>query len=119
MKVTLNWLKEFVDITISPEELAERLTNSGNEVEEIIYQNKYLKNVVVGKILEIKQHPNAEKLVICQVDIGEKITQIITAAKNIKENDLVPVSLPGASLANGINISLHKGITLKDIDRYV
>ncbi|MBQ3494270.1 MAG: phenylalanine--tRNA ligase subunit beta, partial [Clostridia bacterium] len=108
MKVTLNWLKEFVDINISPEELAEKLTNSGNEVEEIIYQNKYLHDVVVGKILEIKQHPNAEKLVICQVDIGEKITQIITAAKNIKENDLVPVSLPGASLANGINITASK-----------
>ena len=108
MKVTLNWLKEFVDIDISAEELAEKLTNSGNEVEEIIYQNKFLHDVVVGKILEIKQHPNAEKLVICQVDIGEKITQIITAAKNVKENDLVPVSLPGASLANGINITASK-----------
>ena len=54
MKVTLNWLKEFVDISVSPEELAEFLTNSGNEVEEIIYQNKYLHDVVVGKILEIK-----------------------------------------------------------------
>ena len=108
MKVTLNWLKEFVDISVTPEKLAELLTNSGNEVEEIIYQNKYLHDVVVGKILEIKQHPNAEKLVICQVDIGEKITQIITAAKNIKENDLVPVSLPGANLANGISITASK-----------
>lgn len=108
MKVTLNWLRDFVDINISAEELAEKLTNSGNEVEEIIYQDKYLKNVVVGRIKEIKQHPNAEKLVICQVDIGEKMTQIITAAKNIKENDLVPVSLPGANLANGISITASK-----------
>lgn len=108
MIVTLNWLKDFVDIDVSPEELAELLTNSGNEVEEIIYQNKYLKNVVVGKILEIEQHPNAERLVVCKVDIGDSITQIVTAATNIKVNDLVPVSLPGANLANGIHIEKSK-----------
>ena len=108
MKVSLNWLKDFVDIDVSPEVLAQLLTNSGNEVEEIIYQDKYLKNVVVGKILEIKKHPNAEKLDICQVDIGSKITQIVTAAKNIKVNDLVPVSLAGANLANGIHIENSK-----------
>lgn len=108
MIVTLNWLKDFVDINESPEKIAELLTNSGNEVEEIIYQNKYLKNVVVGKILEIEQHPNAERLVVCKVDIGTELTQIVTAAKNIKVNDFVPVSLPGADLANGIHIEKSK-----------
>ena len=62
MKVTLNWLKEFVDIDISALELAEKLTKSGFEVEEVIYQDKHLKNVVVGKILEINKHPNAESM---------------------------------------------------------
>ena len=108
MIVTLNWLKDFVDINESPEKIAELLTNSGNEVEEIVYQNKYLKNVVVGKILEIEQHPNAERLVVCKVDLGAELTQIVTAAKNIKVNDLVPVSLPGADLANGIHIEKSK-----------
>ncbi len=107
MKVTLKWLKDFIDIDLSPEELAEKLTNSGNEVEEIIYQDRYLKNVVVGKILEIEKHPNADKLVVCKVDIGE-ITQIVTAATNIKIGDKVPVSLPGANLANGIHIEKSK-----------
>ncbi len=107
MKVTLKWLKDFIDIDLSPEELAEKLTNSGNEVEEIIYQDRYLKNVVVGKILEIEKHPNADKLVVCKVDIGE-ITQIVTAATNIKVGDKVPVSLPGANLANGIHIEKSK-----------
>ena len=107
MKVTLNWLKDFIDIDLTPEELAEKLTNSGNEVEEIIYQDKYLKNVVVGQILDIQKHPNADKLVVCKVDIGE-ITQIVTAAKNIKIGDKVPVSLPGANLANGIHIEKSK-----------
>lgn len=107
MKVTLKWLKDFIDIDLSPEKLAEKLTNSGNEVEEIIYQDRYLKNVVVGKILEIEKHPNADKLVVCKVDIGE-ITQIVTAATNIKVGDKVPVSLPGANLANGIHIEKSK-----------
>lgn len=115
MKVTLNWLRDFVDIDVAPEKLAQLLTNSGNEVEEIIYQDKYLKNVVVGKILEINKHPNAERLVVCKVDIGTKITQIVTAAKNIKVNDLVPVSLAGANLANGIHIENSK---LRGVDSF-
>lgn len=105
MKVTYNWLKDMVDINISPEELAKKLTSAGMEVEEIIYQNEHLHDVVVGKILKIDKHPNADKLVVCQVDIGGKITQIITAATNVFEGALVPVSLEGADLANGIKIS--------------
>ena len=105
MKVTYNWLKEMVDINISPEELAKKLTSAGMEVEEIIYQNEHLHDVVVGKILKIERHPNADKLVVCQVDIGGKITQIITAATNVFEGALVPVSLEGADLVNGIKIS--------------
>lgn len=104
MLVTYNWLKEFVDINISAEELAENLTKIGMEVEEIVYQDTYLKHVLVGKINKISQHPNAEKLTICSVNIGERDVQIITAAKNIAEGDFVPVSLPGANLANGIKI---------------
>lgn len=104
MKVTLNWLKEFVKIDISPEELADKLTNAGFEVEEIEYQNKHLHDVYVCKILSIKKHPNAEKLDICQVDLGDKQLQIITAAKNIREGDYVPVALDGADLVNGVKI---------------
>lgn len=104
MKVTLDWLNEFIDIDVSADVLAEKLTKSGFEVEEIIYQDKHLKNVVVGKILEIKKHPNAEKLDCCKVDIGNEIVQIITSAKNISVNNLVPVSLEGADLCNGIKI---------------
>ena len=58
MLVTYNWLKEFVDINISAEELAEKLTKIGMEVEEIVYQDTYLKHVLVGKINKISQHPN-------------------------------------------------------------
>lgn len=104
MKVTLNWLKEFVKIDISPEELADKLTNAGLEVEEIEYQNKHLHDVYVCKILSIQKHPNAEKLDVCQVDLGDRKLQIITAAKNIREGDYVPVALDGADLVNGVKI---------------
>ena len=108
MKVTYNWLKEMVDINVSPEELAKKLTSAGFEVEEIIYQNEHLHHVVVGKILKIERHPQADRLVVCQVDIGSEITQIITAATNVFEGAHVPVSLEGADLCNGIKISKTK-----------
>lgn len=104
MKVTLNWLKDFIDLKDSAENIADKLTLAGMEVEEIIKQDKYIDHVRIGRIKEITQHPNADKLVVCQVDIGDKIVQIITSAKNVKVGDLVPVSLPGAHLANGIEI---------------
>lgn len=108
MKITYNWLKDFVNITATPEQIAQNLTASGFEVEEIVYQNKYLHDVVVGKILKIEKHPQADRLVVCQVDIGEKIVQILTAATNVFEGAVIPVSLPGASLINGVNISPTK-----------
>ena len=108
MKVTYNWLKEYVNIPLTAEELAEKLTRSGFEVEEICYQNQYLHDVVVGKILKIEKHPQADRLVVCQVDIGDKTTQIITAATNVFEGAVVPVSLPGADLVNGVKIQPTK-----------
>ena len=108
MKVTYNWLKEYVNIALSPEELAQKLTKSGFEVEEIVYQDEFLHDVVVGKILKIEKHPQADRLVVCQVDIGQSTTQIITAATNVFEGAVVPVSLPGANLVNGIKIQPTK-----------
>lgn len=108
MRVTLNWLKDFVDIDIPVEEVAKKLTSAGMEVEEIIYQNEHLHDVVVGKILKIERHPQAERLVVCQVDIGKGITQIITAATNVFEGAVIPVSLPGADLCNGVKIEKSK-----------
>ncbi len=108
MKVTYNWLKELTGITASPEEVAQKLTSAGMEVEEIIYQNKHLHDVVVGKIIKIEKHPQADRLLVCQVDIGKEIVQIITSATNIFEGALVPVSLPGADLVNGVKIQKSK-----------
>ena len=108
MKVTYNWLKELTDINVPAEELASKLTSAGMEVEEIIYQNEHLHDVVVGKILKIEKHPQADRLVVCQVDIGKEMVQVITAATNVFEGAVVPVSLPGADLVNGVKIQKAK-----------
>lgn len=104
MKISYNWLKDFVDITESAEEVAQKLTVSGFEVEDLIYVNKYLHDVYVGHIEKIERHPQADRLVVCQVNVGDKNVQIVTSATNVFEGAYVPVSLDGASLANGVEI---------------
>lgn len=104
MKISYNWLKDFVDLTESAEEVAEKLTVSGFEVEDIIYVNKHLHDVYVGHIEKIERHPQADRLVVCQVNVGDKNVQIVTSATNVFEGAYVPVSLEGASLANGVEI---------------
>ena len=104
MKISYSWLKDFVDIDIAPEELAEKLTVSGFEVEEVIYQNEHLHDVYVGKITKIEKHKDADKLQVCTVDVGDKTVQIITSATNVFEGAVVPVSLEGADLCNGVKI---------------
>ena len=71
MLVTLNWLKDFVDISDTPQNIADKLTLAGMEVEEIVYQDRFIDHVRIGKVLEIKQHPNADRLTVCKVDFGE------------------------------------------------
>ena len=104
MKVSYNWLKDFVDIDIPVEELAEKLSTSGFEVEEYSFQNEHLHDVYVGKITKIEKHPEADRLQICQVNVGDKKVQIITSATNVFEGAVVPVSLEGADLVNGVKI---------------
>lgn len=108
MRVSLKWLREYVDINISPEELAERLTLSGLAVEGIEKQGEGIEKVYTGKITSIDAHPNADKLVICQVSTGDESYQIVTGATNVKVGDVVPVALHGARLAGGLVIKKSK-----------
>jgi len=109
MKVPVKWLKDYVDINIPPKELGDKLTMSGSKVEEIIISGAEIENVVTGKIIEIVRHPDADKLVVCQVNIGLDVpTQIVTAATNMKEQDIVPVALHGSSLHGGLKIKKGK-----------
>ena len=108
MKFSYSWLKEFIPITLSPEALSERLTVSGFEVDDMTYIAYELSNVITARIDDISPHPDADKLVITKIFDGNNYHQVVTGAKNIKEGDIVPLSLPGAVLANGLKIKKSK-----------
>ncbi|AVP53956.1 phenylalanyl-tRNA synthetase subunit beta [Clostridium tetani] len=109
MKVPFKWLKDYVNINISANELGDRLTLSGSKVEEIISSGDEIQNVVTGKIEKIERHPDADKLVVCSVNIGkEEPIQIVTGANNMKEEDIVPVAVHGAVLPNDVKIKKGK-----------
>lgn len=108
MRVPLKWLKEYVEIDVDPREFAEALTMTGSKVETLEILGEEIKNVVVGKITSVEKHPNADKLQVAQVDIGDTVFQIITGASNIKEGDFVPVALDGALLPGGKQIKKGK-----------
>jgi len=106
MYLSLNWLKDFVEIpkSITPEALGEKLTMHTVEVEKVERLADKYKNIVVGKILEVKPHPNADKLSLALVDIGREKLEIVCGASNIKPGQFVPVALVGAILQNGMEI---------------
>ncbi len=109
MNVTLNWLKNYIDFEFSPSELADRLTMLGVEVESIKQLGAELEGVVVGRVTSIRPHPNADKLVLCQVDTGEtEELQIVCGAPNVREGMLAPVATIGATLPIGLTIKRAK-----------
>lgn len=116
MKISLNWINEFVDIADyfqKPEQLAQVLTQAGLEVESIQNRARDFAHIVIGLILEKAQHPDAQKLSVCQVSTGQGVVhQIVCGAQNHKAEDRVIVALPGAQLPSGIAIktSVLRGV---------
>jgi phenylalanyl-tRNA synthetase beta chain len=109
MYVPMSWLKEYVDLDCSIEDFSDAMTMSGSKVEVIKHIGQDISKVVVGKIISIDKHPDADKLVITKIDIGEtNHLQIVTGATNISVGSLVPVALEGATLAEGIKIKKGK-----------
>ena len=109
MNVTLNWLKAYIDFELSPNELADRLTMLGVEVESVKHLGAELEGVIVGSVTAIRPHPNADKLVLCQVDIGgTEALQIVCGAPNVREGMLAPVATIGATLPVGLTIKRAK-----------
>ena len=115
MKVSVRWLKEFVDFDLSVEELASRLTDAGLEVETITPVGRDLGKVVVGEIRKVSKHPQADKLSVCEVAIGSENLQIVCGASNVAEKAKVPVALIGAKLPVGIQINKNN---LRGVDSY-
>ncbi|MGI6730756.1 MAG: phenylalanine--tRNA ligase subunit beta [Anaerovoracaceae bacterium] len=105
MLTPIKWLKEYVDINVNIDEFAERMIMSGSNIEKIESFGEKVKDIVVGKIVDIEKHPDADKLLVTQVDIGEEeLLQIVTGANNIFEGAYVPVVLHGGKLGDGTTI---------------
>ncbi len=101
MKVSLNWLKDYVDIEVSPEELGQLLTMTGLEMEGIESVGQSLEDIIVAKILIIEPHPRADRLFLCQLDTGRERLQVVCGAHNLEEGFLVPLALPDVKLPDG------------------
>ena len=108
MKVTYNWLKEFVDFEHSPEELAHLLTMLGLEVDAIERVGDGMDDVVIAKVIERGQHPNADKLSLCKVDNGKEILNVVCGAQNFKSGDTVVLAQIGATLPGDFKIKRSK-----------
>lgn len=99
MRISLNWLKDLVSVTLSPEDLADALTMAGFEVEDIEDRSTWAEGVVIGRVMDRQSHPDADKLSVCTVDIGEKETStIVCGAANVCANTYVAVATVGSYL---------------------
>lgn len=101
MKVSLNWLRKYVDINLNIEDMADALTMVGLEVETFSDRFDFLNSVVIGRIVEISPHPNTDKLKICFVDVSSNTIPVVCGAPNVKKDMLAPCALPGTSLPKG------------------
>jgi len=114
MKLTLSWLQEFVELPVSrPEELVEAFESLGHEIEDWQTLEPSFADVVVGKVLEISDHPNADKVRVTKVDVGTEVLEIICGAWNFEPGAIVPVAVPGAVLAGDFAIAKRdiRGVT--------
>ncbi len=102
MNTALSWIKAYVpDLECTDQEYCDAMTLSGTKVEGYERLDKNLEKIVVGQIEKIEKHPDADKLIVCQVNIGSEVIQIVTGAPNVKEGDKVPVVLDGGKVAGG------------------
>ena len=101
MKVSISWLKEYINTNTDAQTLADKLTMAGLEVDSVTDRFEYLNSVKVGKILEIQPHPNADKLRLCKVSIGDDELSVVCGADNIKEGHMVPAAMPGTCFPDG------------------
>ena len=102
MNTALSWIKSYVpDLSCTDQEYMDAMTLSGTKVEGYTRLDKNLEKIVIGQIQKIEKHPDADKLIVCQVNVGNEVIQIVTGAPNVKEGDKVPVVLDGGKVAGG------------------
>jgi phenylalanyl-tRNA synthetase beta chain len=105
MKISLSWLKEYVEVDMTPAVLADALTMAGLEVDSVEDRYHYLDSVVVARVLAVNPHPNADRLTCCDISLGDRTTTVICGAPNVKKDMLTPCALPGTVLPDGRTIT--------------
>ncbi len=109
MDISLNWLKDYIDLDVGVEELCEKMTMLGLEIEKVSHTAEGLDGILIGQITSIEPHPDADKLVICKTDVGEsEPLQIVCGAKNMKAGDKVPTAVIGGTLPGDFKIARRK-----------
>ena len=109
MNLSMKWLSDYVTVEASPRAFSEAMTMSGSKVEGYEIEGSEISNVVVGKVLSVEKHPDADKLVICQIDVGKEAPiQIVTGASNVTPGALVPCALDNSTLPGGVKIKKGK-----------
>ena len=109
MKLSMNWLKDYVDKSFDPKEYSDKMTLTGSKVEGYERLGEEISKVVVGKLISVEKHPDSDHLLICMVDVGEaEPLQIVTGAQNVKPGEYVPVALNGSTLPGGVTIKSGK-----------
>ena len=113
MKVSLSWLKDYIPINLDAADLAEALTMAGLEVDSVADRYAYLNSVVVGRVVEMDRHPNADKLIVCKVDAGDRISSVVCGAPNVEPGMLAPLAKPGTVFPDGSQLdkSVIRGIS--------
>ncbi len=109
MNLSMKWLSDYVELDVTPRQYADAMSMSGSKVEGYEIEGEEITKVVAGKILSVEPHPDADKLVVCQVEVGaEAPIQIVTGAKNVFPGAVVPVALDGSTLPGGVKIKKGK-----------
>lgn len=109
MNLSTKWLKDYVDIDVKPRDFAEALTMSGSKVECYETEGAELSNIIIGRVDSIERHPDADKLFVCQIDVGrDELIQIVTGAQNVNAGDIVPVAMDNSVVAGGKKIKKGK-----------
>ena len=109
MKVPMSWFADYTDMSgITPKQYAEAVTMTGSKVEGVENTGAEIENVVTGKILEIKPHEDSDHMVVCRIDVGDEVLQIVTGAPNVKVGQIVPVAKNMSHLPGGVTIKTGK-----------
>lgn len=108
MKFTVNWLKQYVDFDLSAAALADRLTMLGLEVDAVVDLYPGIDQIKVAKVLTVTRHPNADKLTLCEVLVGDEQRRVVCGAPNVRAGILVPIALPGCRMPSGLEIKKSK-----------